>query len=202
MEHPALLSCEVYMSNTIDQRGKYPEPQSVPISELEGQLASLDALERFAKTFEASARRWELVVYPSLFAFVILAAYGFFLVFSLANDVAVLARSVDTQMGENMASMSSNIKNLALNIDHMAENINTMALNLGTMTKDVHTLSTEVGSIAADTKQMKPINDQITSLGQSVHLIAIAVPHMQRDMSIMNQSISRPLSFMNNFMPW
>ncbi|CAK0777000.1 conserved hypothetical protein [Gammaproteobacteria bacterium] len=191
------------MPNTIDQRGKYPDPQlAAPMSETEGQMASLDALERFAKTFEASARRWELVVYPSLFAFVILAAYGFFLVYSLANDVAVLARSVDTQMGENMSSMSSNIKNLALNIEHMSGNLNTMAENLNAMTRDVHAMSVEVGNIAGDTKQMKPVTEQITNISQSVRQIAVAVPHMQRDMSIMNQSISRPLSFMNNFMPW
>lgn len=199
------------MPNTIEQRAKYSEKTTLTpsVAEIDGQLNSLDALERFAKTFEASARRWELVVYPSVFAFVILAAYGFFLIFSLANDVAVLARSVDTQMGENMASMSSNIKNMAMNIDHLSENVNTMsqnldnmAQNLATMTKDVHTMSIEVGSIAIDTKQMKPLNEQITNLGQSVNLIAVAIPRMQRDMSVMNQSISRPLSFMNNFMPW
>jgi methyl-accepting chemotaxis protein len=116
--------------------------------------------------------------------------------------VAVLAHSVDTQMGENMASMSSNIKNLALNIENMSGNVNNMAQNLGIMTRYVHSLSIEVGSIASDTKLMRPINEQITSLTQSVRLIGNTLPHMQRDMSIMNQSISRPLSFMNNVMPW
>lgn len=198
------------MPSNIEQR-KYAENPHLapPLSEIDGQLSSIDALERFAKTFEASARRWELVVYPSVFAFVILAAYGFFLIFSLANDVAVLARSVDTQMGENMASMSSNIKNMAMNIDHLSENINTMSdnlanmtQNLAMMTKDVHALTIEVSSIATDTKQMKPLNEQITNLVKSVNLISVAIPHMQRDMSVMNQSISRPMSFMNNFMPW
>ena len=51
-----------------------------------GAAQQLDApsavmhLERFARSFEISARRWELVVYPSLFAFIVLAAYGFFLI--------------------------------------------------------------------------------------------------------------------------
>ena len=31
-------------------------------------------LERFARSFEASARRWELVVYPMMLAFTVLAA--------------------------------------------------------------------------------------------------------------------------------
>lgn len=186
------------MPNTIDQRVS-PQPMSI---EMEGQIASFDALDRFAKTFEASARRWELIVYPAVFAFVILASYGFFLIFSLANDVAVLARSVDTQMGENMASMSGNIKNLALNIDRMSENVNVMAQNLGSMTKDVHAISFEVASIAGDTKQMKPLSEQIAGLGQSVRLISVTLAPMQRDMAVMNQNISRPLSFMNGVMPW
>ncbi|CAK0778110.1 conserved hypothetical protein [Gammaproteobacteria bacterium] len=190
------------MPTSIEQRGKYSELSPAKLSESEAQLVSLDALDRFAKTFEASARRWELVVYPSLFAFVILAAYGFFLIYSLANDVAVLARSVDTQMGENMASMSSNIKNLAMNIEHMSVNLNSMSENLRTMTGDVHNLAMQVGSIANDTRQMKPIADQISGIGRSVNALAVAVPHMQRDMSMMNQSISRPLSFMNGFAPW
>jgi hypothetical protein len=44
-------------------------------------------LERFACSFEASARRWEIVVYPMMLAFVILAAYGFYLIYSMTRDV-------------------------------------------------------------------------------------------------------------------
>lgn len=38
------------------------------------------AVDRLSQAFETSAKRWELIVYPSLFAFIILAAYGFYLV--------------------------------------------------------------------------------------------------------------------------
>ena len=34
-------------------------------------------MSQFARSFEASARRWELVVYPSLLAFIVLAIYGY-----------------------------------------------------------------------------------------------------------------------------
>ena len=57
------------------------------------------AIDRLSQTFETSAKRWELIVYPSLFAFIILAAYGFYLVFSLAKDVHYLAISVDSNDG-------------------------------------------------------------------------------------------------------
>ena len=42
--------------------------------------ANAYAMDRLSQAFENSARRWELIVYPTLFAFIILAAYGFYLV--------------------------------------------------------------------------------------------------------------------------
>ena len=48
-----------------------------------------DPLERLANTFDNSARRWEMVVYPSLFAFVLLAGYGFFLIYRLTHDIFI-----------------------------------------------------------------------------------------------------------------
>ena len=48
-------------------------------------------MDKFARTFEASARRWELIVYPSMLAFIVLAAYGFFLIYTLTGDVGRLA---------------------------------------------------------------------------------------------------------------
>ncbi len=57
-----------------------------------------DALERFVGCFERSARRWELIVYPALFAFVILAGYGFFLVYSLTHDMHSVAHSMQTMV--------------------------------------------------------------------------------------------------------
>ena len=54
----------------------------------------IDQLERLANTFDNSARRWEMVVYPSLIAFVLLAAYGFFLIYRLTHDIHSLSQSV------------------------------------------------------------------------------------------------------------
>ena len=61
---------------------KQPEQESDSAREGEMSKDELvltnDAMDRFVKVFEASARRWELVIYPTMLAFVILAAYGFF----------------------------------------------------------------------------------------------------------------------------
>jgi len=65
--------------NAIQGESPYPESASITVSD-----ASMD---KFARVFAASAKRWEVVVYPSLLAFIVLAAYGFYLIYSMTSDV-------------------------------------------------------------------------------------------------------------------
>lgn len=44
-------------------------------------------LERFLCVIERSARQWQIIVYPSMVAFIVLAAFGFYLIYSLTGDV-------------------------------------------------------------------------------------------------------------------
>ena len=61
-------------------------------------------LERFLQTFERSARRWEPVAYPVLLAFIVLAGYGFFPVYSLTADMQRISRRQVHYMAEKMES--------------------------------------------------------------------------------------------------
>ena len=45
------------------------------------------AMERFALSFERSARRWEMIVYPAMIVMMLLAGYGFYQVYTVARDV-------------------------------------------------------------------------------------------------------------------
>ena len=116
-----------------------PEDRSHAFSDLnlEGP-EEMDHMERFARSFEGAAKRWELVVYPSLFAFILLAAYGFFLIYSLTSDMSMMARSMDREMGEHMSSLANNMKNLTINIDHMSANLADVATSMDTMMVDVN----------------------------------------------------------------
>jgi len=80
-------------------------------------------MDRLSNAFETSARPWELIVYPSLFAFIILAAYGFYLIFSLAKDVHYLAIRVDS----NMTVLTSNMQSVSDNIVQLSGNVRIMA---------------------------------------------------------------------------
>lgn len=152
----------------------------VPVPE-EGQDYSMD---RLSEAFETSARRWELIVYPSLFAFIILAAYGFFLVYSLAKDVHYLAVSVDT----NMTVLANNMQSVSDNMNNMTSNIRTMSGYMSEINDKVSAL--------------EPMLETIGSMDRSIQSMTLSTYIMRQDMSRMNQSISRPMTFMNGFMPW
>ncbi len=140
--------------------------------------------DRLAQIFESSARRWELIVYPSLFAFIILAAYGFYLIFNLAKDVHYLAISVDT----NMTVLASNMQSVSDNMGQLSANVRTMAVSVESMNQKVSTL--------------EPMLTNINSMEKSLTSMTYATHHIGRDFSHMNHNISRPMSFFNSFIPW
>lgn len=119
----------------------------------------LEPMERFVACFERSARRWEIVIYPAMFAFIILAAYGFYLVYSLTYDMHRMARSMDT-MVVSMQEMSDKL-----------DTMNPMLARLGSMDSSMRT--------------MTATNDA-----------------MRHHMTVMTDSVARPMGFMSNFMPW
>ena len=121
------------------------------------------SLETLSNAFMASARRWEMIVYPSLFAFILLAAYGFFLIYNLTYDV----------------------KKVANHMEHIAVNMDAVAHNMVVMTQTVDSQSASMKEMTLHMRNMS------MSMGQ-----------MRYDLSIMNNSVSRPMSFMNSFMPW
>ena len=146
--------------------------------------ANAFAMDRLSQAFENSARRWELIVYPSLFAFIILAAYGFYLVFSLAKDVHYLAISVDS----NMTVLASNMQSMSDNMGQISSNVRTMAVGVDSMARDVSTL--------------EPMLTTIQGMDQSMQSMTYTTANMRDDIGVMNRTMTRPMHFINTFMPW
>jgi hypothetical protein len=128
------------------------------------------SLETLSNAFTASAKRWETIVYPSLFAFILLAAYGFYLIYNLTYDVSKVA--------DYMESISTNMNDVALNM-------NAVSRNMVVMTQTVDSQSSAMNEMTLHMRHMS------ASMGQ-----------MRYDLSVMNNSVSRPMQFMNTFMPW
>lgn len=134
-------------------------------------------LAEFAKSFDKSARRWELIVYPSLFAFIILAMYGFFLIYSLTQDIRTMAASIDPKMGVNMGSLSRNIGSLSNNMELMSTHLEYISDNMETMSVDMQTMSNNV----------EHLTDTIADMGGSVARMDGNTAHINRTMVSMNK---------------
>ena len=160
---------------------KITQDEALESTDLHPVAASND---RLAQVFESSARRWELIVYPSLFAFIILAAYGFYLIFNLAKDVHYLAISVDT----NMTVLASNMQSVSDNMGQLSANVRTMAVSVESMNKKVSTL--------------EPMLANINSMEKSMTSMTYATHHIGRDFNTLNRNFSRPMSVVNSFIPW
>jgi len=146
---------------------------------------------RLSEVFESSARRWELIVYPSLFAFIILAAYGFYLIYNLARDVHYLAISVDT----NMTTLAGNMQNVSENMSQLTANIRAMTVTMDSIDNKVATLEPMLANLDS-------MDGAIQSMTHATHTMGRSTQYMQVDLARMNNNIGRPMSFMNSFMPW
>jgi len=128
------------------------------------------SLDKLSTAFMASARRWEMIVYPSLIAFIILAAYGFFLIFSLTQDASRIA--------DNMHRMTKDLDAIVVQMDSVSKNMVVMTQTL---------------------------DSQLNSMNEMVYHVRgmnMSINQMRHDFSVLNNSVSRPMSFMNTFMPW
>ncbi|MCK4676017.1 MAG: hypothetical protein KAT61_08860, partial [Gammaproteobacteria bacterium] len=151
-----------------------------------------DPLERLANTFDSSAKRWEMVVYPSLFAFVLLAGYGFFLIYRLTHDISTLSQSVTRMaviVSDSMPRMTKDLKAMTGSIDNMTGNIDGM--------------TTEIVSMSGQMNSLTPMSNNIQSMTHNIGSMNRSVYGMQRDMHGMNRTVSSgPFGMMNDVMPF
>ena len=144
-------------------------------------------MDRFARTFEASARRWELVVYPSLIAFIVLASYGFYLIYTLTTDVGRLARSMETVV----ASM-----------DNVVTDMNVVAGNVALISGNLATIAAEVNS---ESGTMRNMLVNMENMNNTMDVISLPMHQMRNDMSRMSHNVNKvagPMRMMGDIFPF
>ncbi len=152
------------------------------ILELESEI------QEFEKKADASTKRMQMLVYPAMVAFFILAAFGFYLIFSLTSDVR---RMADTFVGMS-GSIETNMDTIAGTMNHMSGTMDDLSSSTANMTSDI-------GKMTSTTSAM---SDSIAGMKPAIYDMAASTNNMQRDFWSMNKNISTPLSFMNSFLPW
>lgn len=152
----------------------------------QGYVADADvALSRLADTFDKSARRWEMVVYPTMFAFILLAGYGFYLIYHLTHDIAVLSHSV-TRMATIVSDATPRVTS-----------------DMRDMSQDMRVMSGEIRTMSYQMETLKPMSNNIANMTYTMGNLNRSVYGMQRDMGGLNRTISGgPFGFMKDAMPF
>jgi hypothetical protein len=144
------------------------------------------SLDKFARIFEASAKRWEIIVYPSLLAFIVLAAYGFYLIYSMTSDVHRVTEQMDTIV-HTMVVVSDNMVRVTNNMTSMTADMNTMTQEVVHMGRNFDTGITIASRMDQKFEVMVPI----------AHRMQIDADVMTQRM----QNVTRPMNFMSNMFP-
>ncbi|MFW2438031.1 MAG: hypothetical protein ACN4GR_01520 [Arenicellales bacterium] len=122
------------MDKTVDQ------VNALNVEAIEG---GAECMGRLADSFEASARRWELIVYPSMVAFILLASYGFFLIYNLTHDISDVAKSVremTATVTEDLGEISGKMSQISNSTAYMRP----MSEDMRAMTGSINEMNTSV----------------------------------------------------------
>ena len=165
-------------------------------------------LSDFVKQFQKSARRWELMAYPAMVVFGLLAISGFWLIYSLTQDMHTMSGSIDPEMAQNLGTMSENIS--ALNhtiadmnstIDHMTTTVIAINNEMAEMNTAIKGMKVDTGNMAHRLNAMDPMLINMAEMNQSMKAMTWTTGVMSQDMNKLNRDMGRPMRFMNNFLP-
>ncbi len=195
------------MSEDIKMSG---EKQEETMSDIDQGTVSVNGqpLERFASCFEKSARRWEMVVYPALFAFCVLSIYGFYMIYHLTQDMSHIARniqvmstSIDPYMGQHMAKMVDGIEGMTGNVEVMTRNLSAIDGNMEAITVSMNDMNSGIQQITGHMQTLEPMMASMNNLDQSTQHMANSTFNMTREMGSMNRGLS-PRGMFSRFSPF
>jgi len=96
-------------------------------------------------------KKLQMMVYPSLLAFILLAAYGYYLVSSLATDV----KKMSSDMAILTQSVDRNMNIISHNMIMMTQTVNVMAHASVNMQRDMWSLNRNIST------PLSPINNML-----------------------------------------
>jgi uncharacterized protein YoxC len=152
-------------------------------------------LREFEKKEEASTKRMQMLVYPAMVAFIILAAYGFYLIQSLTVDVHRMADSIITisnSVEKDMAVISDTTVRMSNQMEKLVVTTGAMTGKMAALVDTTGDMSNNVGSMT----------NSIGSMQSATDSMAFSTNNMQKDIWSLNQNVSTPLSMFNKFIPW
>lgn len=167
----------------------------------EDEEGLVDEFGQLKAVVDKRSTQWTYLIYPSLVAFILLAAYGFWMVSNLTRDmhtiaenIASISQAIETSIGHNMDkvvvsmdNMDKNITNISSNITAIDQNFTEVSGYMKVMQKDVATLQSMLINM-----------NELTKASQSM---AYNMDNMQHQIGSMNYGMT-PDGILNRFMPF
>ncbi|MCN4143613.1 MAG: hypothetical protein LC437_00595 [Thiohalomonas sp.] len=159
-----------------------------------------DTLDERKKGADVKGQRLQLIVYTALFAFIVLAAYGYYLIFNLTHDVHSLSNDV-RQMSRSVNQMSQSV---TINMEIISDSIVKMQRSTTLISDTVATTMPEMSSNTTKmTKVAQDVSDRIEAISTNIQVMSVGLVAMQRDMWHINKTFSNPAeSVFDSLMPW
>ena len=147
-----------------------------------------DELQDFEERQGNVTRTLQMIVYPAMVAFFILAAYGFYLVQSLTTDVHKLTETIS----EMNATVHTHMGKMSGNLETMTGQMGKLVQSTGEMSHNIVGMNSSTQDMAGNMQEMNA----------STQNMAVSTYNMQRDMWSMNKNISGPMKMFNKFNPF
>ncbi len=162
-------------------------------------------IERMLRQMERGSTRWEKMVFPAMIAFILLASYGFFLVYSVTRDMNTIAQFMDKNMRQDMIQISDNMDAMRDQFIVMTEFMDSISHQMEPIA-DMHPLLMEIqkldDSLGRINNTMLSMDQSVGRMNESMTSLDDSMYYMGEDVDDMNDSFGSPTRMARRFMPW
>lgn len=197
-EHDQQATAGAAGSSALPSRRGSPTPSCAVAVDALNSVVPVEAIERLCTTFQRSARRWEMIIYPSVIMLILMIGGAFFFIYKLTSEMRGLAVQMQPEMGLHLNKVAESVGQLSTSLDRMSRNIDTMRIRIEAMSTDVGKISKQMVYM----ENLQTMNQQMAQMNQAIYIMTAHTNSMRWNMQTMNNSIARPMSMMNSFMPW
>jgi methyl-accepting chemotaxis protein len=162
-------------------------------------------IERMLRQMERSSRRWEKMVFPALIAFLLLAGYGFFMVYSMTRDMSIIAQTIELDFRQDVEHIRDDISAMVSQVEKMQYTMATISVKMdplqefGPLLAEIKELDDSVSRISGSVDNM---DQSVVNMNQSMTSLDDSMYYMGRDVGDMNDSFSSPTKMFKRMMPW
>lgn len=162
-------------------------------------------IERMLRQMERSSRRWEKMVFPALIAFILLAGYGFFLVYSVTRDMAIIAQTIDVDFREDVTHIRNDISDMVAQVEYMQETMAAISVKMDPL-QEMPPLVAEIkhldDTISVISDSVSNMDRSVVSMNRSMGNLDESMFYMGRDVDDMNDTMGSPTKMFSRMMPW